>query len=184
MRDDSNEKSCIPFSMSEVQPATNPAEAQVEEEKRARPFVPAPTEATERRSTRPWPCTLRPEPAISLEGPGDEAKLNLCYMFGTVNAEGPVEKARMASSLVAIISEDSLNSNLATLMGDSGASGHHSTMPPSTTSSTVGRTTYILIHPARFSLPGELCWKVRRKACCKVLSPTITGTKFSLGSIS
>ena len=40
------------------------------------------------------------------------------------NDEKPVEKALMASPSVAVISEDSVNSNLAILMMDSGASGH------------------------------------------------------------
>ena len=41
------------------------------------------------------------------------------------NDEEPVEKALMTSSSVAIISEDSVNSNLVILMVDSGASGHY-----------------------------------------------------------
>ena len=39
------------------------------------------------------------------------------------NDEEPVEKALGASPSVAVTSEDSVNSNLATLMVDSGASG-------------------------------------------------------------
>ena len=41
------------------------------------------------------------------------------------NGEEPVEKVLMASSSDAGTSEDSVNSNLATLMVDSGASGHY-----------------------------------------------------------
>ena len=41
-----------------------------------------------------------------------------------------------------------------------------------------------LTTPPRFSLPGELCWTVRREACCKALWPTTTAIKFSFGSIS
>ena len=42
------------------------------------------------------------------------------------NDEEPVEKALMASSSAAITSEGSVNSNIAaTLMVDSGASGHY-----------------------------------------------------------
>ena len=41
------------------------------------------------------------------------------------NDEEPVEKALMASSSVAVTSEDSVNSNLATLMVDSEVSGHY-----------------------------------------------------------
>ena len=41
------------------------------------------------------------------------------------NDEEPIEKTLMASSLVAVTSEDNGNSNLATLMVDSGASGHY-----------------------------------------------------------
>ena len=41
------------------------------------------------------------------------------------NDEEPVEKALVASSSVAVISGDGVNSNLATLMVDSGASGHY-----------------------------------------------------------
>ena len=41
------------------------------------------------------------------------------------NDKEPVEKTLMAWSSVAITSEDSVNSNLATLMVDSGGSGHY-----------------------------------------------------------
>ena len=41
------------------------------------------------------------------------------------NDEDPVEKALVASSSVAVTFEDSVNSNLATLMVDSGASSHY-----------------------------------------------------------
>ena len=41
------------------------------------------------------------------------------------NDEEPIKKALMTSSLVVVTSEDSVDSNLATLMVDSGASGHN-----------------------------------------------------------
>ena len=42
-----------------------------------------------------------------------------------VNDEEPVEKVLIDSSLVAVTFKDSVNSNLATLMMDSAASGHY-----------------------------------------------------------
>ena len=159
VRDDSHEKPCISFSAREVQPATKPAKARVEEEKGARPFCSVSTAATEGWRTRPWPFTPRAEPqpatkpakarveengarpfclvstaatkewrtrpwlftpraeqAIFFGGPVAEEKSNLCYTFGMANDEKPVEKVLMASSSVAVTSEDSVNSNLATLM--------------------------------------------------------------------
>ena len=98
------------------QPATKPAKAQVAEEKGPRPFDPVLTAATEGWRTRPWPFTPRPEQAISFGGPVAEETSNLCYTFGMANDDGPIKKALMASSSVAVISEDSVNSNLATLM--------------------------------------------------------------------
>ena len=47
MRDDSDEKPCISFLARGAQPAAKPAKALVEEEKRARPFGPVQTAATE-----------------------------------------------------------------------------------------------------------------------------------------
>ena len=94
----------------EPQLATKPAKARVEEEKGARPFGPVSTAATERWRTRSWPFTPRAEQTISLVGPVAEE------MFGMANDEEAVEKALMASSSVAVTSEDSANSNLATLM--------------------------------------------------------------------
>ena len=61
-RDDSNEKPCVWFLAREVQPATKPAKARVEEEKGTRPFGPVQTGATEGRRTHPWPFTPRAEP--------------------------------------------------------------------------------------------------------------------------
>ena len=160
MRDDCDEKSCISFSASEVQLATKPARARVEEEKGARLFGPVLTAATEGWRTRPWPFTPRAEPqpetkpakaraeeekvarpfgpvstaategwithpwlftpraeqAISFDGPVVEEKSNLCYTFGMENDEEPVEKAPIASSLVAVTYEDSVNSIITTLM--------------------------------------------------------------------
>ena len=46
-------------------------------------------------------------------------------MFGMANDEEPVENALMALSSAAVTSQDSVNSNLVTIMVDSGASGHH-----------------------------------------------------------
>ena len=116
VRDDSDEKPCISISAREVQPATEPTKAQEEEEKGARPFGLVSTAPTKGWRTRPWPFTPRTEQAISFGGPVAEEKSNLCYTFRMANDEEPVEKAVMTSSSVAITSEDSVNSNLATLM--------------------------------------------------------------------
>ena len=94
----------------ELQPATKPAKARVEEEKGARPFGPVSITATEGWRTRPSPFTLRAEQVISFGG------LVAKETFGMTNDEESVEKALMASSLVGVTSEDSANSNLATLM--------------------------------------------------------------------
>ena len=156
MRDDSNEKPCISFLATEVQPAakpakarmeeekgarpmgpvrvaaaegwrtlpwssilraesrpaTKPAKVRVEEEKGARPFGPVSTAATEGWRTRPWPFIPRVEQAIFFGGAVAEET------FGIANDEEPVDKALMASSSVAVTSEDSdsANSNLAPLM--------------------------------------------------------------------
>ena len=61
VRDDSDEKPCISFLAKEVQPATKPSKARVEE-KGARPFGPVSTAATEGWRIRPWPFTPRVEP--------------------------------------------------------------------------------------------------------------------------
>ena len=97
LRDNSDEKPCALFSAREVEPATKTADAQVEEEKGAWPFGPAPIAATEDWSTRPWPFTPCAEPAISFVGPVTKELSNLCYMFGMTDDEEPVEKALMAS---------------------------------------------------------------------------------------
>ena len=126
MRDDFDEKPCISFSAKEVQSATKPAKTRVkEEEKGTRPFGPALTPATEGWETHPWPFTPHAEQAISFGGPVAEEKSNLCFTFGMVNDEELVEKALTPSSSATIKSEDSVNSNLVTLMVDSGASGHY-----------------------------------------------------------
>ena len=117
--DDSDEKPCISISAREVQPATEPTKAREEEEKGARPFGLVSTAPTKGWRTRPWPFTPRAEHAISFGGPVAEEKSNLCYTFRMANDEEPVEKAIMTSSSVAITSEDSVNSNLATLMAPS-----------------------------------------------------------------
>ena len=57
----------------EVQPTSKFAKAQVEK-KGARPFDPAPTVATGRLRTRPWPLTSRAEPAIFFGGPVAEKR--------------------------------------------------------------------------------------------------------------
>ena len=95
----------------EPQPATKLAKARVEEEKGAWPFGPVSTAATEGWRTRPWPFTPRAGQAISLGGLVAEKT------FGMANDEELVEKALVASSLATVISEDSTNSSLATLMG-------------------------------------------------------------------
>ena len=88
----------------------------MEEEKGVRPFGPVSTAATEGWRTRPWPFTLRAEEAISFGGLVAEEKPNLCYTFGMANDEEPVEKALIVLSSVAVTSEDSVDSNLATLL--------------------------------------------------------------------
>ena len=93
----------------EPQPVTKPAKARVEE-KWARPFGSVSTAATVGWRTRPWPFTSRAEQAISF---GEPIAEETC---GMVNNENPVEKALMASSSVAVTSEESASSNLATLM--------------------------------------------------------------------
>ena len=104
---------------------TKPTKALVEEEDGARSSFPSPTAATEEWRTHPWSFPPRAESAISFGGLVAEKKSNLWYTFEMANDEEPVEKALMASSSVAITSEDSVNSNLVTLMMDSGASGHY-----------------------------------------------------------
>ena len=88
---------------------TKPAKVRVEE-KGARPFGSVSTATTEGWRTRPWPFTPRTGQVISIGGPVAEKT------FGMANDQEPVEKALMASSSVAVTSEDSANSNLATLM--------------------------------------------------------------------
>ena len=89
------------------------------EEKGAQPSDPVSTAATGGWETCPWSFTPRAEPIISFGGPLAEKT------FGMANDEETVEKALKVSPSVAVISVDSVNSNLATLMVDSGASGHY-----------------------------------------------------------
>ena len=117
MRDESDEKPCISFMAREVQSTAKPAKARVEE-KGARPSDPVLTAATGGWRTPPWPFTPRAEPIISFGGPVAEE------MFGT-NDEKPVEMALGVSPSVTVTYEDSVNNNLATLIVDSGASGHY-----------------------------------------------------------
>ena len=119
MRDDSNEKPCISFLAREVQPAAKVAKARVGEEKGDRPLGPVRTAATDGWTSCPWPFTPRAEPVISFEGQVAEET------FKMANDEKPTEKVIMASSSVAVTSEDSVNSNLATFMVDSAASDHY-----------------------------------------------------------
>ena len=71
------------------------------------------------------------------------------------NDEEPVEKALGASPSVAVTSEDSVNSNLATLMVDSGASGHYfDDAIIRATSNTVFKTTCILLRPRKILTAG------------------------------
>ena len=114
--DDSDEKPCISISAREVQPATGLNKAREEEEKGTRPFGLVSTAATKGWRTRPWPFTPRAEHAISFGGPVAEETSNFCYTFRMANDEESVEKAFMTLSSVAITSEDSVNSNFATLM--------------------------------------------------------------------
>ena len=121
-------------------------------------------------STHPWPFTPRAE---------------LSIFFGGLVAddEETAAKALMALSSAAITSQDSISNILAIIMADSGASGHYLLTPSSVTSSTICRSMCISLRAANLSLPGELCWMVRRKACCKNLSPRITATNSSFLSI-
>ena len=73
----------------------------------------------------PWPFTPRAESAISFGGPVAEERSDLHCTFGMANDEEPVEKALMASSSIVVTSEGSVNSNLATLRVDGGASSHY-----------------------------------------------------------
>ena len=93
----------------EPQPVTKPAKARVEE-KGVRPFGPVSTTATEGWRTRLWPFIPRADQAIPFGDPVAEE------MFGMANDEEPVENALMVSSSVVVTSEDSANSNVATLM--------------------------------------------------------------------
>ena len=102
----------------------NPAKARVEEEG-GRPFDPAPIASTESWKTRRYLFRPRTEPTNSFGGPLAEKKSNLCYTLGMANDEESVETAIRASSSVVITSSDSVNSNLVTLIVDSGASGHY-----------------------------------------------------------
>ena len=125
VRDDSDKKSCLSFLVREVQPSAKSTEARVKEEKGARTSALVPTAATEGWRTCHWLYTLRAEPAISSGGPVAEEKLNLCYTFEEANDAEPVEMALMASSLVAVLFENIVKSNLAPYMADSEASGHY-----------------------------------------------------------
>ena len=168
MRDDSYKKPCIFFSAREIQPATKPTEAQVEEEKETRLFDPAPTAATEGWSTRPWPSSPLAEPTISFGGPVAEEASNPCYMFGMANDEESVEKALTACRPPLHLKPASTATS-SPLWWTAELQVTISTTPSSTTSSTVCRTTFITLHLARFSLLGELCWTGRWKACCEAL---------------
>ena len=88
----------------------SPPKVRVEEEKGARTFGPVSTAATEGWRTRPWPFTPRAEQILFFGGPvaGET--------FGMANDEESAQKALMASSSVSTTSEDSANSDLATLM--------------------------------------------------------------------
>ena len=176
VRDDSDEKPYIIFMAREVQPAAKPAKARVEG-KGARPSDPVSTAATGGRRTRPWSFTPRAEPIISLGGPVAEET------FGMANDEGPVGKALGASPWSPLHPRTASTVISPPLWWTAERQATTSTMPSSATTNTVYRTTCILLRPARFSLPGELCWTVRRKACCKALPPSTTATKSSFGSV-
>ena len=97
----------------------------MKEEKGTRPFDPTPTAAMGEWRTHPLAFTPRAEPAVSFERSVSEKTSNLCYTFKTANDEEPVDNALMASSSAAITSKDSVSSNLAILMMDSGALGRY-----------------------------------------------------------
>ena len=72
VRNDSGEKPCIYFSAREIQPATKPAQARVEEDNEARPFGPVFTAGTEgwriRHLRRVLSPNLRPRGSTIGEG--------------------------------------------------------------------------------------------------------------------
>ena len=70
-----------------------PKPDRVEEKTGFRSFGPAPTVVTEGLRTRPWPFTLRAEPAISFGGPVAKEKSSPCYTPKMANDGEPVEKA-------------------------------------------------------------------------------------------
>ena len=97
----------------------------MEEKKGGRSCDPVRTAATEGWRIRPWPVAQRTELAISFGGLVAEETSNIYYTVGMENEDEPVEKALMASSLVTVTSEDSVNSNLTPFMVDSGALGRY-----------------------------------------------------------
>ena len=105
-------------------------------------------------------------------------------MFGMADDEESVENALMASSSTTNTSSDSVNSNLVTIMVDSRASGLYFD------DAIICHLKYHLhdhyVHLAtlhKTPTAGEaLLDEVRRKACCKALSPVITTSKASFGS--
>ena len=113
-----------------------------------------------------------------------EKTSNLCYTFGMANDEEPIKKALMASSLVVVTSEDSVDSNLATLMVDSGASGHNFDDDIILNLKHRLQDYVHLAMPRKILNAGELFWTVRRKAYCKAMPPTTTAIKSSFESIS
>ena len=152
MRDNSDEKPCISLLAREIQPAVKAAKDRVEEEKGARPLGPVQTAATDGWTSCPWPFTPCAEPVISFEGQVAEET------FKMANDEEPTEKVIMASSSVAVTSEDSVNSNLATFMVDSEASDHcfdHASIHDFR--HRLQDWTCISLRPARFLQPGEFC---------------------------
>ena len=92
------------------------------------------------------------------------------------NDEEPIEKALMASSSAATTSKESVNSNLVTLMVDSGASAHY--FDDAIIRDIKHRLQdYVHLTTRSISLPGELCWTAQQNALCKALSTTTTATK-------
>ena len=96
-------------------------------------------------------------------------------MFGMTDDEESVDKTPMASSSTAIISQDSINNKLVTIMADNGASGHYF-------NDAIIRD---LKHHQQDYVHLAMFRKIfTTEACCKALSPTIAATKSSFGSIS
>ena len=171
------------FILGERSPTCDQAhQSRVKEEKRVRPFGQALTAVTEGLKTPPCIFTPCAAPVISFGGPVAEEKMNVCHTFRMANDGEPVEKVLMTSLSVAVTFEDSVNSNLATLMVDSGASGHYFDdaiiRDLKTPSAGLLASRYA---PHDSHCRGSSVERFGRRRAVKVLSVTITATKSSFG---